>query len=92
MSKPKPPTARRVSATLRAADLPAARDDREGYIVEWHGTPGASAVLVSYDANNDESLRLRALEEMTTVLRRKGWAVSTSRSGWLIVTAMEAGQ
>jgi hypothetical protein len=89
MRTPKPPTARSVSATLRAADLPAARDDREGYVVEWHGTPGASAVRVSYEANDDESLRLLALKEMTAVLRRKGWLVREGRTGRLLVTAME---
>ena len=82
----KPPSPRSVSATLRAADFRARRDDRpEGYEVE-RSLVYPEAVIVDFEPDwgdeshqahaDGEALRDKALDLMAAALRRKGWAVT----------------
>ena len=74
-ASPALPTARNVSAALRAAGFSAYRDGRdEGYLVEWHGMPGSSPVRVGFEAVTREIYEL-AFREMTVVFQRRGWDV-----------------
>ena len=82
ISKPKPPTPRSVSATLRSAGFSAYRDGRdEGYRVEWLPlVPGPSEVRVGFESVTWEICDL-AMETMTVVLQRKGWSVRLVQTG-----------
>lgn len=98
MSKPKPPSPRSVSATLRTAGFKAIGDGDEGYICAWFRDIPGSAVHVSFHAYcgdgsaaaGDEARELenKALASMGDALRRKGWAAEEWETfGCLIVTA-----
>lgn len=88
MRKLKPPTPTSVSATLRAADFRARRDDRpEGYEVE-RSLNDPAAVIVDFEPDwgddgsaamaEAEALRDKALDLMGAALRRKGWTVTVA--------------
>jgi hypothetical protein len=93
MRKPKPPTPRSVSATLRTAGFRAIGAGTEGYEVAWHGDgPGVHLVFIADDGDDStaahvvaDRLRDEALVSMAATLRRKGWHVE-QRYAYLIVT------
>ena len=103
MNKPKPPSPRSVSATLRTAGFRAIGDGDEGYEVAWwRDDPAAGQVHVSYcdyrgdgtSAAVDEARELehKALTSMGDALRRKGWAAGERDSLCPYLIVQEAGQ
>lgn len=72
---PKPPSPRRVSATLAAAGFRAASQYRaEGFQTEW--APGIGAIVRVRFVTGDPALRRTALGRMAATLRWKGWQVA----------------
>lgn len=101
MSKPKPPSPRSVSATLRTAGFRAIGDGDEGYEVGPYGGPGSGTVHVTFRSYRGDgsgaaidaalAFELEALASMMATLRHKGWAAEPSvPPAYLIVRA--AGQ
>jgi len=83
--KPKSPTPRSVSATLRAADFRVWTNERgEGYEAMWDD-PERTAVYVTFTADYGDlgmdaceaadNLHATAMSGMASALRRKGWQV-----------------
>lgn len=89
--KPKPPTARSVSATLRAAEYHTADFrrpgiDGEGYVIAREDT---GTIRVDF-MTGDPDLHAKALWAMRRTLIQKGWKVNRGpESRFLLVTAIE---
>jgi len=86
MRRPKPPTPRSVSATLRAAGFRSYTDDRDdGYGVMWWDDEERTAVYIAFTVGFGDGgaeaveaadkLHATAIAGMASALRRKGWQV-----------------